>query len=498
MKKVLYTIGMLLLILILVLIVRTFRFQSKQVLVKMAPQISVDSGAVQRLSGALQIPTISHQDPSQNKLGDFAAFRTFLEQSFPLVHQKLTREVVGELGLLYVWKGKDDAQKPILLMSHFDVVPVEAGTEKDWKYPPFSGTIAEGFVWGRGAIDDKMGVIGILEAAELMLRNNFQPVRTIYFAFGGDEEIGGTLGAGSIGKLLRDRNVTLDFVLDEGMTITENLIPGIYAPVAMVGVAEKGYLSVELSVDGKGGHSSMPPELTTIGILSRAIDRLEKNRLPMELRSPAYEMFQTLGPEMGFKNRMVLANLWLLQGVFKRMLEMNPESASMLRTTTAPTIFQSGTKENVLPSRARAVVNFRLLPGDSVDGVLKHIRNSVADGRVRINKLLPFNEPSAVSNLKSENFRTLQVTIREVFPNVLVTPALLMGGTDTKYYAGLSSDIYRFAPIRLGPDDLSRIHGTNERIAIKNFEECVRFYYQLLVNCTASTAGTSHSLRTSQ
>lgn len=498
MKKVLYSIGLLLLILVLVLIVRTFRFQSKQVLIKPAPQISVDSAAVQRLSGALQIPTISHQDPSQNMHKDFAAFRTFLEQNFPLVHQKCTREAVSEFGLLYLWKGKDDAQKPILLMSHFDVVPVEAGTEKDWKYPPFSGTIAEGFVWGRGAIDDKMGVIGILEAAELLLRNNFQPIRTIYFAFGGDEEIGGTQGAANIAKLLRDRNVTFDFVLDEGMAITENLFPGISVPVAMVGVAEKGYLSVELFVEGKGGHSSMPPALTTIGILSRAIDRLEKNRLPIELRSPVHEMFQTLGPEMSFGTRLVLANLWLLQGVFKRMLAVNPETDSMLRTTIAPTIFQSGTKENVLPSRARAVVNFRLLPGDSVDGVLKHIRNTVEDDRVQINKLLPFNEPSTVSNLKSKNFRILQVTIREVFPNALVTPALLMGGTDTKHYAGLSSDIYRFAPSRLGPEDLSRVHGTNERIAIKNFEECVRFYYQLLMNSTASTAGTNHSPRVSQ
>jgi carboxypeptidase PM20D1 len=495
-RKFIYAIAILLVLLFSVVVVRTLLFRSKQVLVKPAPRPAVDPAAIERFSKALQIPTISHQEPSSIEPEAFSSFRTFLEQNFPLIHQKLTREVPSENAILFTWAGKDPSAKPILLMSHFDVVPVEPGTESAWKYPAFSGTIAEGFIWGRGALDDKMGVMAILEATELLLQKNYQPARTIYFAFGGDEEIGGVKGAASISNLLRRKKVEFDFVLDEGMVITKDLFPGISAPVAMIGVAEKGYLTLELLVEGEGGHSSMPPKLTSIGILSRAIDRLEANQLPAELVTPVREMFETLGPEMSFTNRMILANLWLFKHHFLTVLQKSPNTDAMLRTTTAPTIFQSGTKENVLPGRARAIVNFRIRPGESVRSVVNHVQRVISDSRVKVSKTILFDEPSPVSNVESPNYRLLQVTIREIFPDTLVAPALLMGATDTKHYRDLSKDIYRFAPILLSPNDLPRVHGTNERVATKNYEDCIRFYRQLILNATVSNSGSSKTVRT--
>ncbi len=486
MKRILLWLAVLIAALLAVMAFRTSRFNSKQVQVQAVGEIPVDPAAAERFSRALQFQTISHQDPLQNQDEEFASLRAHLEASFPQVHSTLLREVIAGKSLLFEWKGRDTSAKPILLMAHMDVVPVEEGTEQGWKYPPFAGTIAEGFIWGRGALDDKVGVLEILQATEMLLRSGFQPNRTIYFAFGHDEEIGGPQGAGNMAAWFRSRNISFDYILDEGMVITHDLFPGISSRVAMVGVAEKGYLSVELKVEGEGGHSSMPPRQTSIGILSDAVTRLEEHPLPAAIKSPVREMFESIGPEMNFGNKFILANLWLLGGVFKMVLATNQDTDAMLRTTTAPTIFQSGTKENVLPGRARAVVNFRILPENTIAGVLDHVRKTIADDRVKVNQLIPANEPSSVSSPHSPNFHLLERTIREVFPDVLVTPALLMGGTDTKHYAGLSRDIYRFGPANIGPEDLPRIHGTNERIAVKDYENGVRFYHQLLLNSSRS------------
>jgi carboxypeptidase PM20D1 len=233
-----------------------------------------------RLAQALRFATISHEDPAQVDRAPFRELHRFLEESFPQVHHSLKREVIEEYSLLYTWQGTDASLAPALFAGHIDVVPVESGTETEWQYPPFEGCVEEGYIWGRGALDDKVAVLGLLEAAEALLARGFQPHRTIYLAFGHDEEVGGTYGAKRIAALLQQRGVRLEFALDEGLAVTEGIIPKVSKPVAMVGIAEKGYLCLELSAESRGGHSSMPPSETAIGILSAAITRLERHPMP--------------------------------------------------------------------------------------------------------------------------------------------------------------------------------------------------------------------------
>jgi carboxypeptidase PM20D1 len=474
-----------LVLLLTVLLVRTARFTSRQLPSEPAAQLPVDAtAAAERLAGSLRFRTISYEDPGQREEEQFAALRDYLQASFPRVHGALGREMVGQGALLYTWPGSDPALRPILLMGHLDVVPVEPGTEAQWTHPPFAGRIADGYIWGRGAMDDKLGVLGVLEAAELLLAQGHQPRRTVYLAFGADEEVGGAEGAARIAALLASRGVELELVLDEGGALTTGTVPGVTAPVAVVGIAEKGSLSIELIATAEGGHSSMPPRQTAVGITSRAIQRLEERPFPGGITGPTREMFDYVGREMGFGPRIVFANLWLFRPLVERQLAASPTTDATLRTTTAATIFQAGVKENVLPSSARAVVNFRLRPGDSAAGVLERVREVVDDPRVELRLLGEGSDPSPVSPTDSPSWTLLQRTIRQVFPDAVVAPYLVVGATDARHFSALSPSIYRFLPLRLGPGETARLHGTDERISVENYAEAVRFYAQLMLNGT--------------
>lgn len=435
----------------------------------------------ERLAKAVQYQTVSYEDKTGLQKEQFLGFQHFLEASFPEFHKATTREVIGDYSLLYTWKGKDNRKQPILLAAHTDVVPAENEPGSAWTNPPFEGRIADGFIWGRGTLDDKMTVMGILEAAEKMIGENYAPDQTIYIAFGHDEEIGGRHGAAKIAALLESRGVKLDYVLDEGLTITEGMVANISKPVALIGIAEKGCLSVELSVQSGGGHSMMPPRETAIGILSTAIARIEKKQFPKRLEVPVRKMFESLAPEMPFGMRMVFSNLWLFEGIVKQTLAAAPRTNALVRTTTAPTIFHAGIKENVLATQARAVVNFRLLPGDSIDQVLRTIRDVVHDSRVNIAVVERLkSEPSSIADTESAGYKSVEQAIYKVFPDVIVVPGLVIAATDSRHYSALTTNILHFSPIRLQSDDLRRIHGKDERISMEDYENVVRFYIQLL------------------
>lgn len=483
MRTLLLLLGSGVLLLVGFAVVRTVSYGSAPPVLVPAADIAVPPGAAGRLAGSLRIPTISHEEPAAFDAGAFRALHTYLQMAFPRAHAELQRETVAMHSLLYAWRGRDPSLKPILLAGHLDVVPVEPGTEKNWQEDPFGGQIADGFIWGRGAIDNKSAVAGTLEAVEMLLAEGFRPVRTIYLAYGHDEEVGGTGGAREIAALLKRRGVELEMVLDEGGVVGDGILPGLSGPVALVGIAEKGFVSVELSTRGDGGHSSLPPRQSAIGILSAAIARLEANPMPARLEGPTRELFERIGPQFQFGRRAVFANLWLTRPLVIRNLEGSPATNAMVRTTTATTVFQAGSKDNVLPSRARAVVNFRILPGDSLDSVLDHVRRVIDDPRVEIKRTGRFfAEPSAVSSSESETFRTLERTIRSVVPDAVVAPFLVVVVTDARYYAPLSRNVFRFLPVRLTPADLARMHGTNERLAVRNYETAVRLYRQLLVD----------------
>lgn len=441
------------------------------------PQVNAND-ALQRLAAALRFKTISNQDISLQDNSQFEALHQYLQQTFPEVHSKLEREAVIGLTLLYRWPGKNASLKPVLLMSHQDVVPVESGTEQLWKSPPFAGNMVNGELYGRGSMDDKCGVLGILEAAEMLLHENYSPQRTIYFAFGADEENRGS-GAAAIAALLKSREIQLDSVLDEGSLILESEFAGVKKPKALIGISEKGYLTVEISALTEGGHSSMPPENTAAGILSAAIVKLEKNQMPVRFEGPVLKTFQALTPEMPFAYRLLFSNLWLFKHHVVTRLQKLPESNAMIRTTTAPTMLQASPKENVLAREARATINFRLLPGDSIDDVLKHIRKVVDDSRISVKKIQGI-EASPVSSTTSAAYKTIVQTVSNVFPETISAPFLVLGGTDARHYTSVSSNVYRFLPAMISSKDLSMVHGTNERIKVDAYGKAIQFYYAYL------------------
>ena len=468
-------------VLTVVLGVRTARFASRQVAVAPADLVAVDAGpAAERLAGALRFQTVSYGDASRVAPEPLLGLRAYLETAFPRVHAALARETVGDFSLLYTWKGRDASLAPVLLLAHMDVVPVEPGTEATWTHPPFEGRVADGFVWGRGAWDDKSSVVGILEACETLLAGGFEPERTVLLAFGHDEEIGGT-GAQRIAALLAERGVRPDCVLDEGSVVLEDGFAGV-APIALVGVAEKGYLSVDLTTKAGGGHSSMPPPQTAVGVLAAAIARLEASPMPSALDGPTREMLEHIGPEMALGQRVLFANLWLFGPLVERRLASEPSTNAMIRTTTAATVVEGGTKDNVLPAAAHAVVNFRLRPGDSVEDVLAHVREVVDDPRVEVSAHPGASAASPVSDAGGPAFARLNRTIREVYPDAVVAPFLVVGATDSRFFAPLTPNVYRFLPISVPRDELSKFHGANENLSVENYARCVQFYAQFIRN----------------
>ena len=473
---------------VLVLLLRGARFASKQLAVAPALPVEVDaSGLAQRLAGGLRIPTVSSSDRSRVDASAFRRFHRYLRDSYPALHEVLERERVSDASLLYTWRGRRDDLRPVLLLAHQDVVPVEAGTEGDWTQLPFGGRVADGYVWGRGAMDDKGSLFCILEAAEALVAAGFRPERTVMLAFGDDEEVGGDSGAAAIADLLQARGIEVEYVLDEGGAIAVDVLSNVEVAVALIGIAEKGSATVELRVETDGGHSSTPPRHTAVGLVSRGVAALESEPMRGEIDGATQLMFAYVGPELSFPYRVVLANLWLFRGLLEWALAREPATDAMLRTTTAATVIEGGVKENVLPIRARATVNFRILPGDTIAGVVEHVRAVVADERVRVelNRRPPPRNPSPISPVESESFTALQRTIGEVFPDAVVAPYLVLGGTDARHYGALTDDLYRFSPFVYTRDDRRRIHGTDERIAVDKLSDAVRFYMRLI----RSTAG---------
>ena len=456
---------------------------SRQIQVAAAPRVPVDEqAAAARLGEAIRFQTISNFLNPDSDADALRGLQAHIAKSFPAFHAAAKREVVATYSLLYTWEGSDPKAAPIALLAHQDVVPVAPGTTKDWQQPPFEGVIADGFIWGRGSWDDKGNLYSMLEAAEQMSKTGFHPKRTIYFAFGHDEEVGGPQGAKAVAALLASRGVRLDFVLDEGLLIAEGMVKGLDRPAALIGVAEKGYATLVLTAHATPGHSSMPPRDTAIGMMSAALARLEDHRLPAQVRSPVAEMFDTLAPEMKGFGRVVLSNLWLFKPLVLREFEKNGPSEATVRTTTALTIFNAGDKDNVLPGNAEATVNFRLIPGDTQASVTDHVRRTIANDRISIEPSPGNADPTPVTATSSEPFRALNQTIREIFPDAVVAPGLMVAATNSRHYTGLTDTILRFTPVRANADDLKQFHGTNERLSIEGYADMIRFYRRLIEN----------------
>ncbi len=455
------------------------RFGSKQVKVDRIAEVAISDQAVNRLAKAIQIPTISrstHIDTSA-----FVGFIAYLNSNFPKTHRLLERKTINDYSLIYKWAGKNSVLKPALFLAHIDVVPVEESLSQ-WKHPPFSGTVEDGYIYGRGTLDDKSSLVGIMEAIEQLIGEGYRPERTIYLAFGHDEEIGGRNGAKAIAQYFDKKHLEFEYVLDEGSLVLTKGMPGISKPIGLIGIAEKGYATVKLSAKTEGGHSSMPPAQTAIGTLSKAITTLEENPMPASFDGPTGMLMDYAGPEASIPIRMALANRWLFGGLLKKQFAKKPTTNAIMRTTTAVTMIDGGIQENVLPTQASATLNFRIRPGDDIKTVENHIKNTINNELISIKTDRSSRNPSKISDDKAFGFRVIQRTLQEIFPDVVVAPSLVVAGTDSKHYQQVAVNTYRLLPFQLGTDELDRIHGVDERISIENYTRAVRFYHQLIKN----------------
>jgi carboxypeptidase PM20D1 len=475
-------------LLVALLVVRALRLPSRQIALPPAPARAVDAdAAARRLAEAIRIPTISHSnDPARVEAEAFARFHAWLAESYPRLHRTLALERVGEHSLLYTWEGRDLELEPVLLVAHQDVVPAE--NAERWSRPPFEGRVEDGFVWGRGAVDDKGSIVAICEAVEALLAEGFVPRRGVMLAFGHDEEIGGGGGAARIAERLAQRGVRAAMVLDEGMAVMRpGVLPGLSRLSAPIGVAEKGSATLELVAQAAGGHSSTPPRQTAAGILARAVARLEDQPMPAAVGGVTGAFFAQLAPELPLPLRVPLANMWLFGGPAAALLRDQPAVNALLRTTTAVTMLSGSPKENVLPVQAVAVVNFRILPGETAQLVLERTRAIVDDPRVEVRFRSTPRDPSPVSPWDVPAFELLRRTIAERFPDTVVAPALVVGGTDARHYRTVSDRIYRFLPFLFGTEDLTLPHGIDERLAVESLAEGVRWYARLLENASAES-----------
>ncbi len=471
MKKVILLIIAIIIAVAAILIFNTLMLSSRQVKAENFEKVEFSEDIFQNLADGLKFPTVSYSEDAIPDSAAFNGFHRFLAETFPLTHTTLSLEKINTYSLLYTWEGTDPSKKPIIFMSHQDVVPVDQPTLEDWEAGPFAGIISDTHIIGRGSMDDKGTLIGLLEAVEKLLEESFVPTQTIYLAFGHDEEVGGGNGAAAIAKHLESKGIEAAMTLDEGGFLAENLVPGIDRPIAMVNLAEKGFASFKLIVETSGGHSSQPPKENTIGMLAQAIVDLENNQRPYKLVKPIDYQLEYLGAEMPFAQKLAFANPWLFK---KPILE-----ALNAHTTTAPTIIDGGVKNNVIPTVAEATINFRILPGETIESVKKHIEQTISD-KIKIEPVGFLTNPSPVSGIDSDAYKILEKTIRGLFPTSVVVPGLVGGGTDARYFYEISDDVYRFYPIRIDPENMTRFHGIDEKISKENYQEIIAFSYHLI------------------
>jgi carboxypeptidase PM20D1 len=469
--------------LVAVVLVRTYSFKppaaADTASVKVAPPIQVDvAAAAQHLSQAVQIQTVSHQDPAEDQPGEWDRLHGYLQGAYPAAHAAMTREVVGKHTLVYTWKGSDPSLAPIVLMAHQDVVPVTPGTEGAWKHPPFSGAIAEGAVWGRGSIDDKGSLITLFEGVEALAKQGFRPKRTVMIVSGEDEEVRGQ-GARAAAALLASRGIKAQFVVDEGLAvITDNPVTG--GRLALIGTAEKGYATLAVTAKARGGHSSAPPaDGGGVVALARAVTAIADHGFPMAFRGPGAAMLQTLTPTAPFPVRMAVANAWLFKPLLIKQIGASPAGAALLHTTIAPTMLKGSPKENVLPQDATAWINYRIAPGDTSATVMARAQAAVGALPVTLAWTKPPEEPSPVSSTGSDGWKLLAAVAGKV-TGAPVAPSLVTAGTDSRYLQVVASDVYRFQPMDFSLKDVEMIHGTNEHLTLKNLEQCVQFYARLI------------------
>ncbi len=479
-KRFSYYFLLALALLLSVILIRAYLHQPDVYEFKAEAALVLDeTKAIENLSKSIQFQTISHPDYEKFDYEEFQRFLSWLETEYFQVFKNLEKKYLGKT-LLLKWQGEASDLNPILLTGHYDVVPVRADADSIWQESPFSGKIDGDYVWGRGALDDKSGVIAILEAVNYLLEKNFSPRRTVYLSFGHDEEIGGRRGAGKVTEFLLNEGVELEWTLDEGSFLLQDIIPGINKPVAVINVAEKGSLTIQVIGKAEGGHSSMPSSKSSVGYLAEALLKLENNPIPGKLEGISLGLFDEVSKQMPFQYKILFANLWLFEPLINNFLSDSPTMNAVIRTTTAPTMLSASNRLNVLASEAIGTVNFRLHPRDNPEKIVNFVKDLISNENIEVKNLSAGTLASSVSDWETEGYRAISNSVREVYGDIIVAPGLMVGGSDSKHYAKAAKNSFRFNPFPLSANELSGLHGIDERIKKDDFLNGIRSYIKII------------------
>ena len=462
-----------------VILVRTLTFKPKAQPAISNEEVSFDKdGAVNALAELVKCKTISYYDHSLEDNGEFEKLIAKLPTLYPQVFEKCDFQQLADRGLLFKWPGKT-ASEPAVLMAHYDVVPVN---EDQWEKPAFEAIIEDGVMWGRGTLDTKVTINGVLYAANSLIAQGFVPEHDIYFAFSGGEEVSG-LGAVNIVDWFDQKGITPALVVDEGGAVVENVFPGVKQPCGLIGIAEKGMMNAQFRCVSAGGHASAPKPHTPVGILARACTRLESKPFKAHIEGPAAQMFDTLGRYSTPLYRMIFANMWCFGWVIDLLGKLSGgEMNALVRTTVAFTQMEGSSAANVIPPEARMVANMRLNPSDSVASALAYLRKVVGDDAVEITALAA-SEPSRVSTTDCPGWEKVSASVAETWRGSIVAPYLMVQCSDSRHWGRISDKVYRFSAMDLTAAERATIHGNNERIRLETISKAVEFYIRLMSKC---------------
>jgi carboxypeptidase PM20D1 len=476
MKKILSVIGILLAALLIFIGIRTITNKpaSNNIEVKLAP---LPQNAVTHMSAAIQFKTETPNDDYQFDTATFMNYRKFIENTYPLIHKNLQRTIIDSFNYIYEWKGTDPSILPMVLMAHYDVVPVEASAVKLWHAQPYGGEVKDNYIWGRGVLDDKASMLSILEATEAQLEKGFTPKQTILLCFGADEESSGK-GATAMVEYFKKLNRRFDLVVDEGGEISTEQNKSVKKPIASIGVGEKGYVTLVLTAQKEGGHSSIPGQQTAIDMLSNAIAKVNQNPMPTKLTPPIEAYLKSISPyNENFFEKVALSNMWLFKSFVVNNMTKDPSSNALVRTTLVPTVFNSGVRDNVIPTFATAYINSRILPGQSSKEVYDYVQKTINDTNIKITYYKNYmTEPSPTTDVNSKYYKRVEKAVRSVVKDVVVAPMLMVGATDSRNYRAVSEGVVNFTPLT----DAKGYHGIDERMLISDFQKCFNFYTLLI------------------
>lgn len=477
--KIILGLAAVVLVFFAVILIRAARFKPKAELTSSLEDVFLDeSRIVWDMQEMIRCKTISYNDESLVDQKEFEKFQKLLPKLYPSVHETCERIMLGVNGMLYCWKGRKEGD-PIVLMSHYDVVPVE---ESQWEKPAFEGIVEDGVLWGRGTLDTKGTLCGIMEAAEKLIKDGFVPEHDIYFAFSGQEEINGPTCPAMV-DWFEEKGIHPAMVLDEGGAVVENVFPGVDRECALIGIAEKGLTNIEFHAKSNGGHASMPPVHTIVGELAQAVVDVEKHPFPRQITKPVREMLDTLGRHSTFVYKILFANMWCFAGLFDKVCQKSGgELNAMIRTTCAMTKMQGGKAFNVIPPKASVGMNLRLIGTDTVESAKAYLEKVIDNPNIEVS-VYEGRNPSADSDTSCEEWGVLSQAVADTWRKALVSPYLMMACSDSWHYCRITDRVYKFSAMKLSKEERGMIHGNNERVPVETLVKAVEFYVRLMQKC---------------